>query len=110
MDDNLTKAIADMSDAECRAKVSELAHENTRLRLILDTLARAGVGKGALVEFDAPPGQVRVVVCRADVDERAFAESMLDALREVMAMMGGTGREEDSGLMGVVSLPTNGGE
>lgn len=76
--------LREMSADDLRTLAGELLHENRRLRLILDTLARAGVGVGAVAElatFKTPTSNhIGVVVCRADRDEREFLEDMRDAL------------------------------
>ncbi len=112
MDDALTKAIAEMSDAECRKQLDDAARENGRLRAILDGIARAGVGKGALVEVSegADGRSLRIAVCRADVGEEVFAESMRDALHEVARAMGGKGDLSPDGVTGVLALSPKGGE
>lgn len=74
-----------MSEGELRVFVRELAHENRRLRMILDTLTQAGLGAGALFEVfeDNDPACpfFGVVVCRADRDEAAFVADAETAMR-----------------------------
>lgn len=72
--------------------LEELAEENRRLRQILDVLAKARVGKGALVELYETQTAHRhacgVVICRADVDEVAFGRSVersIEALARAVA-------------------------
>jgi len=78
-----------MPEAEVRQLARELLHENRRLRQILDTLARAGLGTGAVVElvidrFDTAR-VLGVTVCRADRDEAAFVKDVLDGMHELAA-------------------------
>lgn len=73
---------------ELRELAKELAHENRRLRLILDTLAKAGVGTGALAEIYGGGGRLGFVVCRADRDEVAFMEDMRACVDHLAAVMG----------------------
>ena len=65
-----------MPEADVRRLARELTHENRRLRAILNALAKAGLGTGALFEVieDKDPSCAffGVVVCRADRDEAAF--------------------------------------
>ena len=111
MDDALTKASAEMSDAECRKQLDDVARENGRLRAILDGITRAGVGKGARVEVSegADGRSLRIAVCRADVGEEGFAEAMRDALHEVAVAMGGKGDMSPDGVTGVLALAPQGG-
>lgn len=56
----------------------ELIHENRRLRAIIAGISAAKLGKGALVDIQRVGGEngmatTRIVVCRADSDEREFA-------------------------------------
>lgn len=67
---------------------ADLRHENRRLRKILDTLSRAGVGKGALIEFYAGPGRRGVSVCRADADEAAFLQDCRAAIDALALSLG----------------------
>lgn len=69
-------------------ELSRLEHENRRLRAILDAVARAGLGRGALIEFSVEGGSTYVVVCRADMDEPAFVQSMIDGLRGLLDAVG----------------------
>ena len=83
-----------MSDETHDAKVRELTHENRRLRQILATLAKAGLGTGATFEViedndpDAP--YFGIVVCRADRDEAAFvkdAETAMNGLTVAVSQL-----------------------
>ena len=77
--------IHSMNEGELRVYAHELAHENRRLRAILEAIAQAGLGTGALFEVfedndpDAP--FFGVVVCRADRDEAAFVADAETAMR-----------------------------
>lgn len=105
MGEGINKAIDTLNEDELRDLARDYAHENRRLRLILSTLARAGVGKGALVElhFDEGDRVVGVTVCRADVDETAFSASMRDGLRELAGVFGGEFLEESAYVTGVTA-------
>ena len=74
-----------MNEGELRVYARELAHENRRLRAILDVIAQAGLGTGALFEVieDHDPARqfFGVVVCRADRDEAAFVADAETAMR-----------------------------
>lgn len=74
-----------MTDAE---KIAELATENRRLRLILDTLTRAGVGKGAVVEIYQDKDFFGVAVCRADCDEVKFTRDVMRSIEMLAAALG----------------------
>ena len=67
-----------------RAFASDLIHENRRLRLIQKTLAKAGVGTGAVVELYSNErfGEhyFGFVICRADRDEVAFCGDVREAI------------------------------
>lgn len=62
----------------------DLIHENRRLRLIQKTLAKAGVGTGAVVELYSNErfGEhyFGFVICRADRDEVAFCGDVREAI------------------------------
>lgn len=91
--------LSEMSADHLRTLAGELLHENRRLRLILDTIARAGVGVGAVAEivtFTTPTsGHIGVVVCRADRDEKEFLEDIRTALEALVQTLyreaGGSG-------------------
>lgn len=95
--------IHSMSEADIRKLATELLHENRRLRTILDALARAEVGVGALVEvaIDKSFGakHIGVVVCRADRDEGAFMRDIRDALEALgRDFFRGAGVEDEIGF------------
>lgn len=73
-----------MPEADVRRLARELTHENRRLRAILDTLAKAGMGTGATLEVmhDADPACAFLgfVVCRPDRDELAFLADVSTAM------------------------------
>ncbi len=73
---------------ELRELAREMAHENRRLRLILDTLARTGVGTGALAEIYEGGGRLGFVVCRADRDEAAFLDDVRECVDHLADVMG----------------------
>lgn len=93
---------------EAREGLAAFAHENRRLRQILDATARAGAGKGALVEvFMTRHGRnthsIGVVVCRADADEVAFAASIREGLDALAATIGGIVNHESAEVTGVTA-------
>jgi hypothetical protein len=97
----LEDTIDGMTADELRSEMRDIAHENRRLRAILDALARAGVGMGALVEVQHYEGSLSVVVCRADRDEMAFAADMragLDGLARAMRAHLVEGSEKRTGV------------
>lgn len=104
----ITKAIEDLSDAELRVVAPDLAHENRRLRQILDTLARAGIGKGALVELYTDRDGKRViqgvVVCRADRDEREFMADIATGCAALFEAAGLVLQHETAHLTGVNAI------
>lgn len=69
---------------QLRAFAKDLIHENRRLRLIQKTLAKAGVGTGAVVELYSNErfGEhyFGFVICRADRDEVAFCGDVREAI------------------------------
>ena len=102
---SINKTIEARSLEELREFAREITQENRRLRMILDTLTRAGIGKGARVEvhFDEEERAVGVVVCRADVDERAFSESIRDALEGLAESLGGEMLHDSTRVTGVTA-------
>jgi hypothetical protein len=96
----LEETIAGMEE-ELRSEMLDIAHENRRLRTILDTLARAGVGLGALVEVQHSEGSLSIVVCRADRDEMAFMQDVKEAVEGLARAMGGHLIEGSSHRTGV---------
>ncbi len=77
------------SDSERLAKLNQFAAENRRLRQILDGVSRATNTKGAIVElFGAidPGGRdaIGILVCRPDVDEAAFIETLKESLAALL--------------------------
>ncbi len=75
------KTIEQMAHDELVESLKQQTRENRRLRQILDGMARAGTGKGAIVELYAVRETedytaMGVLVCRPDVDEVAFLKSL----------------------------------
>lgn len=66
----------------------ELAHENRRLRTMMDALARAGLGTVALVEVFQEVGRRGITVTRVDGDEEAFLASVRTGLEALAATFG----------------------
>ncbi len=65
------------------ARDAELSREVRRLRMILDGIAKAGAGIGAVVEcYVVTDEHAGFAVCRGDGDEAAFGESMRWAIGE----------------------------
>lgn len=85
----LDAAINAMDVDELRKELRDFAHENRRLRYILNVLASAGVGKGALVEVYQFGHTAGVVVCRADVDEVAFMQDVRGAVERLARAIDG---------------------
>lgn len=83
------EALRTMPEPELRTFAEELLHENRRLRTILDALAKAGVGMGAVAELTVfrseTSSHLGVVVCRADRDEREFLGDIRTALEALAA-------------------------
>ena len=91
--------LATGTHAEARVLALELLNENLRVRTILDTLARADIGRGALVEILAPSAEgenIRFVVCSAG-DEAELARQVFRAARE---FFGGAGVDVQTKLAG----------
>lgn len=75
------KTIEQLTHDELVESLKQQTRENRRLRQILDGMARAGTGKGAIVELYAVRETedytaMGVLVCRPDVDEVAFLKSL----------------------------------
>lgn len=87
--EELDAAINAMNVDELRKELRDFAHENRRLRYILNVLASAGVGKGALVEVYQFERTAGVVVCRADVDEVAFMRDVRVAVERLARAIDG---------------------
>jgi hypothetical protein len=96
-----------MTEAEAKESLRDFARENRRLRTILDGVAKSGAGVGAIVEVyvsnEGMTTSVGVAVCRADVDEIAFAKSLNDGLAGLAAVLGGVMDETTVTLKGVTA-------
>jgi hypothetical protein len=90
--------------------VADLRTENRRLRQILDTLTRAGLGKGALIEVFSGPHHGGVVVCRADVDEKCFLTDCRAAIEVLARALGDTVEGKTSYRSGVTAADPHQGE
>ena len=87
--EELDAAIDTMNVDELRAELRDFAQENRRLRHILNVLASAGVGKGALIEAYQFGRTAGIVVCRADVDEVAFMQAVRGAAERLARAIDG---------------------
>lgn len=79
-----------VSQLPVESEIEQLRAENTRLRIILDTLTKAGVGKGAIIEVYSDTNRLGVAVCRADVDEVRFVRNIEVALNLLVKAIGGS--------------------
>lgn len=86
-----------MTEAGAKESLRDFARENRRLRTILDGVAKSGAGVGAIVEVyvsnEGMTTSVGVAVCRADVDEIAFAKSLNEGLSKLASVLGGVMNE-----------------
>lgn len=70
----------------------ELLHENNRLRAMLNCLSQAGLGKSGCVDIvstkneGGAPG-LRLVITRADADERAFMDLVAQMIEKAVAAL-----------------------
>lgn len=96
-----------MTEAEAKESLRDFARENRRLRTILDGVAKSGAGVGAVVEVyvanEGRTSSVGVAVCRADVDEIAFAKSLSGGLSKLADVLGGAMNEATFSLKGVTA-------
>lgn len=78
------RALEALDLPKLRAFAKDLIHENRRLRLIQKTLAKAGLGTGAVIELYSNErfGEhyFGFVLCRADRDEVAFCADVREAM------------------------------
>lgn len=103
----LLTATTEERDAACD-KRDEYARENRRLRQILDALARAGLGTGALVEVwrdraDPTFERVGIVVCRADRDEVQFTRDVTAGIERLARAIGGELKPDECYRTGVTA-------
>lgn len=78
------RALEALDLPKLRAFAKDLIHENRRLRLIQKTIAKAGLGTGAVIELYSNErfGEhyFGFVLCRADRDEVAFCADVREAM------------------------------
>jgi hypothetical protein len=91
--------------------IDDLRQENRRLRQILDAVARARIGTGALVEVyqdrDEDTYRLGVVVCRADRDEVAFLGDVRASIERLARALGSEALPEPPRRTGVTAGDPN---